>query len=126
MCILLLLSRCPTYKPSSRLNSPRDNTIMAWIIAVILLLLLIWQASATKRLAQKLNSLNEYTQFLLFYPNVYTDHRSKFGDFLKSIKGKDASDQAMLSYQVIEEMAIQGEGTFLLANAIKRANPEDI
>lgn len=99
---------------------------MAWTIALILLLLLIWQMSATKRLARKLNSLNEYTQFLLFHPNVYADHRSKFGNFLKSINGKDAANQAMLSYQVIEEMAVQGDGTFLLANAIKRATPEDI
>ena len=99
---------------------------MAWTITIILLVLLIWQTMATRRLAKKLNILNEYTQFLLFHPKVYADHRLKYGGFLKSIGNQDVTNQATLSYRAIEDMAIQGEGAFLLANAHKRANPEDM
>lgn len=99
---------------------------MAWTIAIILLVLLIWQTMATRRLAKKLNILSEYTQFLLFHPKVYADHRQKYGVFLKSIGDKDVVNQAMLSYQMIENIAIQCTDSITLANAIKRANPEDV
>ncbi len=99
---------------------------MAWTIAIILLVLLIWQTMATRRLAKKLNILNEYTQFLLFHPKVYADHRLKYGAFLKSIGDKDVVNQAMLSYRIIEDIAVQGADSFPLANTIKRANPEDM
>ncbi len=99
---------------------------MAWIITAILLLLLIWQILLARRFAKKLNVLNEYTQFLLFHPKVYADHRAKFGNFLKSIVDKDPTNRAMISYQVIERMALQLGDTILLPNVVKRANPEDM
>ena len=99
---------------------------MAWIISAILLLLLIWSILIARRFAHKLNILNEYTQFLLFHPKVYEDHRKKFGNFLKSLEDKDPTNQAMMSYQVTEWMALQLGDKILLANVVKRANPEDM
>lgn len=99
---------------------------MAWIIATLGVLAFLAQRKAYKMALNDLNSLNEYTQFLLFHPQVYADHRLKFRTYLESIKDVDTASNAIFSYKVIEGMAKQGESKIILANTIMRGKPEDM
>lgn len=98
-----------------------------WIILVaVLLIVAIWQFSASRRTYRKLNTLNEYIQFLLLHLEVYEDHRAKFFAFVSEHSKLNISDQAMASYRAIEDMAIKLEGEILLANVASRGSSGDV
>jgi len=93
---------------------------LPWFIAGAFGLVAFWQFSATRSAYRKLNTLNEYVQFLLFQPNVYNDHSEKFLGFVAEKSNASVSNQAMASYQVIENMAIQLGDHILVANVASR------
>lgn len=93
---------------------------LSWIFVGIFAIIAFQQFSAAKSAYQKLNILNEYLQFLLFQPKVYSDHREKFLGFVAEKASASVSDQAMASYQAIENMAAQIYGSVLIANVQSR------
>src|SRR5262245_30761046 len=115
-----------TDAPITASRNERRFKMIGWIIVGILLLFVLWQAFVIKTQYRKLNSLNEYTQFLLFNPEVYRDHRSKFFDFLRSVENQNSTSKAMMSYQVIEDIATKLNQSILLANTVKREDSDDV
>jgi len=97
-----------------------DDERMIWILVVILAVVATWQFSASRATYRKLNTLNEYVQFLLFHPQVYEDHRAKFLSFVSETSTMNVSDQAMASYRAIEDMAVELEDKILLSNVKSR------
>lgn len=89
---------------------------MLWVLITLLAVVAFWQFSASRSAYRKLNTLNEYVQFLLFQPLVYEDHRQKLLTFVSQNSSRSVTDQAMASYQAIENIALQLEGEILLAN----------
>lgn len=98
---------------------------MIWILVVILAIAAIWQFSASRAAYRKLNTLNEYVQFLLFHPQVYEDHRAKFLSFVSENSNMSVSDQAMASYRAIEDIAVKLEDKILLSNVKSRGSGGD-
>ena len=92
---------------------------MAWALVAVLLAFSIFQFSAARRAYWKLNALNEYVQFLIFQPQVYEDHRKKFLAFVSQNTSSSISDQAMASYQAIDDMAAKLENTDALLSNVK-------
>jgi hypothetical protein len=95
-----------------------------WILVALAVLACLFELKAYKLALKKQNLLNEYTQFLLFNPEVYKDHRFKFRAFLESIGDKNAVEKAMISFQMIEGMAEQLEKDIVIANAMIREKPK--
>lgn len=93
---------------------------LSWFIAGAFALVAISQFSAARSTYRKLNTLNEYIQFLFFQPKVYDDHRAKFLGFVAEKYNASVSDQAMASYQAIENIAIELENKILVANVASR------
>jgi hypothetical protein len=98
---------------------------LPWILAGIFAIVAFLQFTAAKSAYQKLNVLNEYIQFLLFQPKVYNDHRDKFLGFVAQRASASVSDQAMASYQAVENMAAQLYDHVLLANVKMRSQPHE-
>jgi len=98
---------------------------MLWVLVTLLVVVAFWQFSASRSAYRKLNTLNEYVQFLLFQPQVYEDHRQKLLTFASQNSSRSVTDQAMASYQAIENMALQLEGKILLANVKMRGSHDD-
>ena len=96
--------------------------IMSWLIAGFFALVALWQISAARSAYRKLNTLNEYIQFILFQPKVYNDHREKFLGFVAESCTASPPDQAMASYQAIEDMAINLEDKIFVANVVSRSH----
>lgn len=99
--------------------------LISWLLSGIFGLVAFWQFSAARSAYRKLNTLNEYVQFLLFQPKVYNDHREKFLGFVAEKSMTSVSDQAMASYQAIEKMAIQLEDKMLMANVASRGQRQE-
>jgi hypothetical protein len=76
-----------------------------WILIAVLFIVAIQQFSASRSAYRKLNTLNEYVQFLLFHPEVYDDHRKKFLTFVSENSGRSIPGQAMASYRAIDDVA---------------------
>ena len=98
---------------------------LSWLLVGIFALVAFWQFSASRAAYRKLNTLNEYIQFLLFQPKVYNDHREKFLKFVAEKSTASVSDQAMASYEAIENMAIQLEDKILVANVASRGQRQE-
>ena len=98
---------------------------MSWLLAGVFVLVALWQFSAARSAYRKLNTLNEYVQFLLFQPEVYNDHREKFLGLVAEKSTASVSDQAMASFEAIENMAIQLEDKILLANVSSRGQRQE-
>ena len=96
-----------------------------WILVAVLLIVAIQQFSASRSAYRKLNTLNEYVQFLLFHPEVYEDHRKKFLAFVSENSGRSMQDQAMASYRTIEDVAAKLEEAIVLANVKSRGSGGD-
>ncbi len=94
---------------------------MAWILAAVFAVLAAFELYTARSACRKLNTLNEYVQFLLFQPKVYNDHRDKFLSFLSQMDKTDVGAQAMASYQAVENMALALEDKILLANVLSRS-----
>lgn len=98
---------------------------LPWIVAGVLAIVALLQFTAAKSACLKLNTLNEYVQFLLFQPEVYNDHRDKFLGFVAQQSSAAVADQAMASYQAIENMAAQLFDDALLANIKMRSQSQE-
>lgn len=98
---------------------------MLWVLVTLLAVVAFWQFSASRSAYRKLNTLNEYVQFLLFQPEVYEDNRQKFLTFVSQNSSRSIADQAMASYQAIESVALQLEDKILLANVKMRGSHDD-
>lgn len=98
---------------------------MIWILGAVLAIIAILQFLASRAAYRKLNTLNEYVQFLLFHPQVYEDHRAKFLSFVSKNSNMSISDQTMASYRAIEDMAVKLEDKILLSNVISRRGSDD-
>jgi hypothetical protein len=94
--------------------------LMSWLLVGVFALVAVWQFSSARSACRKLNTLNEYVQFLLFQPKLYNDHREKFLGFVAEKSMASVSYQAMASYQAIENMAIQLEDKILVSNVASR------
>ena len=94
---------------------------MPWILAAVLAAAALLELNAARSAYRKLNAVNEYVQFLFFQPKVYNDHREKFLSFVCQSGEGDVSDQAMASYQAVDDMALALEDKILLANVISRS-----
>ena len=94
--------------------------ILPWIFTIVFALLALLQFTAAKRAYRKLNILNEYVQFIFFQSKVYNDHRDKFLGFVAENSSSSVTDQAMSSYQAIENMAIQLHDEIIVANVESR------
>jgi hypothetical protein len=98
---------------------------MIWILVVVLAIVAIWQFSASRAAYRKLNTLNEYVQFLFFHSQVYEDHRAKFLSFVSENSNMSVSDQAMASYRAIEDIAVKLGGEVLISNVKSRGSGGD-
>lgn len=94
---------------------------LPWVFAGVFAMIAFLQFTAAKSAYRKLNILNEYVQFLLFQPKVYSDHREKFLGFVAEESIASVSDHAMASYQAIENMATQLYDRVLTANVLSRS-----
>ncbi len=94
---------------------------MTWVVVGILAVVVLFEIFALKSAYRKLNSLNEYVQFLLFQPEIYKDHREKFLSLVSQNSKADFSNQAMASYQAIENMALGLKDKILLSNMKNRS-----
>lgn len=102
---------------------------MSWINILLMLIVaalvatVFLQLFAYRHLARKLNSLNEYIQFVLFLPEVYENHRNKFLDFLNDSGIADPMKLTHASWEAIEKMAAILEGDVLVHNFVARSDP---
>ncbi|MBI3807280.1 MAG: hypothetical protein HY281_07165 [Nitrospirae bacterium] len=94
---------------------------MIWTLVAVFAAVALFEFNAARQAYRKLNALNEYVQFLLFQPKVYKDHQEKFLLFVSQNRKKDVSDQAMASYQAIEQMVHALQDEILLANVKSRS-----
>ena len=90
------------------------------VVVVALAAFALFELNAARAAYKKLNVLNEYTQFLLFHPEVYANHREKFIAFVSETRGAGVSQQAMATYQSVENMAGEVHEATLLANVMSR------
>lgn len=99
---------------------------MVWILVVVLAIIAIFEFLASRGAYRKLNALNEYTQFLLFHPEVYKDHKTKFLPILVNNSDLKVNEQAMASYNFIENMAVTLCEHIFLANVVTRAKVAEL
>lgn len=99
--------------------------LIVWLLVGAFALIAFFQFFAATSAYKKLNTLNEYVQFLLFHPEVYNNHREKFLRFVADKSTASSSDQTMASYQMIEDIAIQLQASILLANVASRGRQQD-
>lgn len=93
---------------------------------------IIWHFLSLNHLSKRINSLNEFVQFLFFNPAVYNNHRTKFLEFLKKHAAPSLKEQAVLSNdnrmlwavcsRTIDAIAQELYGEITLANVAMRSD----
>lgn len=97
--------------------------VVLLLIIAVLIALVGFQLFTYRHLMHKLNRLNDYTQFLLFVPMIYRDHRGKFLDYLETCTIDDPIKLTHRSYEIIEDMSNKIASDIVLHNLAARMDP---
>ena len=98
---------------------------MEWIGWALFAIMAVIHVSYLRHSAKRANSLNEFIQFLLYHPKIYTDQRARLLSLLEeqSRSPKDATTMATTISQTVDAVAEKMEQEIYMANAVVRSDP---